>query len=76
MRIADSHDDNCIRKLTYMLEQLHPGVIFQMHIGHTSIIDVPEKEIAIWENSNPGIWNSIFDFCNGFITGWECARDN
>lgn len=73
MRIASSKDENCIKRLMYVLERTHPGISFQLHISRLSTIDVPDDEIELWEDMNKNIFKDLIKFCNGYTIGWEDA---
>jgi hypothetical protein len=49
-----------------MLEQQYPDIVFDLHIGHTSII------YAL--NDDPKL-DDIIRFCKGFVAGWESATE-
>jgi len=75
MIIADSKDDKCIRRLIYFLEKNYPGISFQLNIGHTSTIEIPDDEIEVWKEMNKNLFKEISIFCNGYTIGWEEATE-
>lgn len=74
MIIADSKDDRCMRRLSFVLEQTYPAIRFFLEIGHTSRIEVSDEEIKKFEDINPGIFKLMVSFCEGFTIGWEDAN--
>jgi len=75
MIIATSNDDKCIKNLMYLLEKTYPGISFELSINKTCRIEIPDKEVAVWNDMNKGIFKSMGIFCDGYTVGWESAVD-